>query len=61
MKKKFKVSYVVTWTYPEIEIEDLGSNLAVMEYMRKLEDGKLQGEVQRHARWSISGVNGDSH
>lgn len=58
-KKRFKVSYVVTLTYPELELEDFATDLAIMEYMKRLNEGKLEGTVQKNARWNLSSINGE--
>lgn len=58
-KKRFKISYVVTLTYPELELEDFATDIAIMEYMKRLNDGNLGGTVQKNARWNVSSVNGD--
>ena len=61
MKKVYKVSYIVTWKYPEMELDVPVSTSALLEYMKQLEEGKLKGQIQKDARWSISSINGNSH
>ncbi len=54
---KYKVSFSVTDTYPQAEVEANDRNEAMKLYQKMWEDGKLSGEgIQKDARYSVSYV-----
>ena len=54
VKKLYKVTMVVTMTYPEIVIEELSCTLAAMQYQQSLDKGQIKGQVQKSLKWNVS-------